>query len=261
MEVIERAVRIATVAIQSFERPVQRNLVQVFQRTPPINHPVCLDLDLVELRIPDPSVFRPTHGSQIRTGDIRRRDENRPAIREERLVDIHVRVVRDIIPADEWASWHILGQRDLVDPLVGLVQDIDRAVPESPGILIGDAIPVTEHRTALKYLRAEPKSLAMGALPDQLAVVRDDQGSLVFGPRARRADEEVPVGCCRIRAVVPAHLQLGRMKIGAAECPVWPDSGGRIGAVRCRRRCSSITEPNGCKPQSKGLQPPASVST
>jgi len=255
MEVVERTGGATAFTVQPFQRPVQRDLIRVLQRTPPINYSVRFDLDLVKHRVPGPSVLWPAHGSQICAGNVRRCDEDRPTIRDERLMEVHVGVVRDIIPTEEQSRRRIPGQRDPVDPLVGLVQDIDRAVPETPGILVGDTVPIAEHRTALQHLRAEPESHARGTLPDQLAVVRDDQGRLVLGPRARRADEEVPVGCSGVAAVPPGHLEHRRMEVRAAEALVWPDDGsggvGGIGVV-CR---GEIRETNGCKSQGKDSQP------
>lgn len=170
------------------------------ERTPPEQDVARRDINLIEQIIEDPPVglAGPLNTAQVGPGDIDRRDDDAPAVRNIALVQIRVARPGDILRRDEPELRTYL--RNL---RVGVIQHDDAAIAVSD--IAPNAVPVGQHVLAVERLHAEVGTqLRVRAHPDELAVVGHDHRrvrmrafyghALVFGVEEEEAGGEGGVG-------------------------------------------------------------------
>lgn len=116
--------------------------------TPPEEHLVGLDINLVSEAVPNPPIPGSAYRAQISFGDIDRRDQDGAVLGQSDLVGIDTRVelllLLLIVARDD--ILFVAVQRDAVDFVVRAVQDTDVSVAKAAAL---EALPVREHGLAV----------------------------------------------------------------------------------------------------------------
>lgn len=200
--------------------------------TPAEDNLVGLDIDLVDEAVLNPPVLGTTHRGQVTLGDVDCSDQNGAICGKLTLVDIDARFKRRWVQNRHKVLFLAI-QGDTVDLVVRAVQDADMPEPEATFL---NALPNSNYRLAIQYLRLKSGVISGHALPHELAIIRIDDGMGNFVNFIRWGKEQEP----RLRRAQFGDIQDWSLDRRALECFLWPFCRCSIG-----RLCTGKTEAAG----------------